>query len=84
MKSFLRVLASVLFLSALTRSAPIEGKENVFDYKMSVGKEDGEQGFFIETKVLVKRHSDNTYNLQVSYPLQTCRVFYFLVHVIFS
>ena len=69
MKFILRLLASVLLVSALTRSATIDGKQNVFDYKISVGKDAGsfKQGFIIETKVIVRRHSDNTYNLQVSF-----------------
>ena len=68
--SFLtRLLAGVLLLSVFVRSAPIEGKENVFDYQISVGKETGglfKPGFIIDTKVIVRKHSDNTYNLQVS------------------
>ena len=68
--SFLtRLLAGVLLLSVFVRSAPIDGKENVFDYQISVGKETGsifKPGFTIDTKVIVRKHSDNTYNLQVS------------------
>ena len=64
-----KLLAGVLVLSVLTKSAPIDGNENVFDYQISVGKETGslfKPGFIIDTKVIVRRHSDNTYNLQVS------------------
>ena len=56
-------------MSVSTKSAPIDGKENVFDYQISVGKETGnlfKPGFIIDTKVIVRRHLDNTYNLQVS------------------
>ena len=64
-----RILAGVLLLPVFVRSAPIDGKENVFDYQISVGKETAslfKPGFIIDTKVIVRKHSDNTYNLQVS------------------
>ena len=62
-------MAGVLLLSVSTKSALIDGKENVYDYQISVGKETGnlfKPGFTIDTKVIVKRNSDNIYNLQVS------------------
>ena len=64
-----KLLAGVLLLSVSARSTPIDGKENVFDYQISVGKETGrlfKPGFIIDTKAIVRRHSDNTYNFQVS------------------
>ena len=73
-KLLTRLLAGVLLLSVFVRSAPIDGKENVFDYTIFVGKESGfiskisKLGFFIYIDVIVRRHSDNTYNLQVSIP----------------
>ena len=71
MTSLTKLLAGVLLLSVSTKSAPIDGKENVFDYQISVGKETGnlfKPGFIIDTKVIVRKHSDNTYNLQVNIP----------------
>ena len=68
-KSLIRLSTAVLILSVFVRSAPIDGKENVFDYQILVGKETGslfKPGFIIDTKVIVRRRSDNTYNLQVS------------------
>ena len=64
-----RLLAGVLLLSVSIKIAPVDGNENVFDYQISVGKETGnlfKPGFTIDTKVIVRKHSDNTYNLQVS------------------
>ena len=82
-------------MSVLTKSAPIDGKENVFDYQISVGKETGnlwrlenqgllsvlksletgKPGFIIDTKVIVRRHLDNTYNLQASIDIKYVNLF---------
>ena len=46
------LLIGVLLLSVFVRSAPIDGKENVFDYQISVGKETGslfKPGLIIDT-----------------------------------
>jgi hypothetical protein len=80
MKSFLALglLGAVLFLSVFSRSAPISGKENVFNYQVSIGKEAGtsfKQGFIIDTKVIVRRHADNTFNLQVSLVASETKIF---------
>ena len=80
MKFLTRLLAGVLLLSVFVRSAPIDGKENVFFYQIFVEKVSGittnisKLGFYIDTDVIVRRHSDNTYNLQVSIPRDDMRL----------
>jgi len=64
------LLGAVAFLAVFTRSAPVSGKENVFNYQISVGKEASgsvfKQGFVIDTKVVVRKRTDNTYNLEIT------------------
>jgi len=66
----LGLLFTVAFL-VYTHAGPIptQGKENVFNYQISVGKEDGptfKQGYIIDTKVIVRKKPDSTYNIQIT------------------
>lgn len=65
----LGLLFIVAFL-AYTHAGPIptQGKENVFNYQISIGKEDGptfKQGYIIDTKAIVRKKPDSTYSIQV-------------------
>lgn len=64
------LLGALAFL-AIANSGPVpfQGKENVFKYTVSIGKEVGQtfkNGFTIDSDVVVRKRSDSTYFIKVS------------------
>ena len=60
--------ALALFVVASTGPVPFQGKENVFKYTVSIGKEAGQtfkNGFTIDSDVVVRKRSDSTYFIKV-------------------
>ena len=67
----LALAVTLLIVPSFVSSGPLAGytgSENVYAYKVTVGKESESQlhqGFVLDMKVLVRRRSDNTYNIRV-------------------
>lgn len=62
----------VVGLVAAAYAGPVafKGRENVFDYSVTVGREVDDsgfqQGFVIQTKVIARARADGSWNLRVS------------------
>lgn len=65
-----QALLGVLTLIAIASTGPVpfQGKENVFKYTISIGKETAQtfkNGFTIDSDVVVRKRSDSTYFIKV-------------------
>lgn len=57
-----------LFAIASSGPVPFQGKENVFKYTVSIGKDNAQtfkQGFTIDSDVVVRKRSDSTFFIKV-------------------
>lgn len=60
--------AVTLFTFASTGPVPFQGKENVFKYTVSIGKDNAQtfkNGFTIDSDVVVRKRSDSTFFIKV-------------------
>lgn len=65
-------LFSAIALVAVVSCGPVpfQGKENVFKYTVTIGKEVGQgfkNGFTIDSDVVVRKRSDGTFFIKVSH-----------------